>query len=141
MIERIRRNLRTSYKKAFEYKGGFLNPVEWRGREFNEAADLVADHVIASKSDVSTFNKEDLRGCWASGCGIQIYTDGGFCDGIGSIAVVVIQVRWDAEQVHRKILGVRGKYVATATSSFQMELAALEMATEAIEEVARGVCS
>ena len=47
-LDRIRTRLRFLYQSSFEYKAQFLDPIDWRPREFNTAADQVANNVIAN---------------------------------------------------------------------------------------------
>jgi hypothetical protein len=131
-IERIRRNIRSAFQSRFEYKGGFLEPVDWRARDFNTAADLVADHVIANRSGIDTLVLEKLRKCIDEDGAIQVYTDGGFGQGVGSAAMVVISVTWEGAERRRTIIGVKGIFMENAISFFQTEVAALEMATDVV---------
>ena len=48
-VDRIRTNIQRAFAGYFSHKAGYLDPVDWRPREFNCSADLVADCAIASK--------------------------------------------------------------------------------------------
>ena len=117
-IRRIRRNLRSIFAKGFHYKAGYLDPVDWRAREFNGAADLVADYVIQQRSNIDAIDLGDLLDCFRNQCGLQFFCDGGYNGEIGAAAMVVVITKWGDAGWSREILGYRGLYLQKAVSSF-----------------------
>ena len=61
-FDRIRPPLLALYRDTFEYKAKFLDPVDWRPREYNKAADHVANCILEAKCDVQTFTDDGLTG-------------------------------------------------------------------------------
>ena len=129
-LERIRRSLRFAYSSCFAYKGHFLDPVDWRAREFNTAADLVADVVMANREAIDTIEVDRVQHLMNKQGALQIFTDGGYKDGVGSAAMLLIHISWDGGELQRQIIGVRGLFLQPAHSSFHAEISALEMAAD-----------
>ena len=77
----------------FEYKAEFFDPVDWRPREFNKAADHVANCAIQDEQNVGTLDVTALRDILGCVRAVQVYTDGGFTDGRGAAAMVIVCVR------------------------------------------------
>ena len=75
-LDRIRCRLMLLFKHHFEYKGTFLEPVDWRPREHNKAADHVANCAMESRLDVDTLRLEELQDCLKNCFALQIFTDG-----------------------------------------------------------------
>ena len=98
--------------RTFDYKSGFLQAVDWRPREFNSAADLVADHVLDKKTDVQNLDVLDHDDIASSYAALQIFSDGGF-DGkrFGSMAFVIIGYKMLAGRWQRRMLGYCGVLV------------------------------
>ena len=111
----------------FNHKGGFLDRVDWRAREFNGAADLVADQVMDSQRSIDTLPRDKLHECLNSGSAIQIYADGGFSQGCGSAALVLISVTGGGVEMQRNIIGFKGVFFESVFRPSR-EVAALEMA-------------
>ena len=60
-LGRIRNGLRVLFDSAFDYKAGFMDPVDWRSREFNVAADHVANCCcLAQRCDISLVDQKDI---------------------------------------------------------------------------------
>ena len=125
---------------TFDYKAGFLQPVDWRPREFNKAADLVADHVLDKRSNISTVNMEDLARHIKEFAALQIFCDGGY-NGIASdsMAFVIVGYQKLGNSWQRRILGCRGLLVEGVLSAFQCEIGALDVAVETAIELAKGL--
>ena len=118
------------FSKAFQYKNGFMNPFEWRAREFNAAADLACNVILDSRAPVHTIDTPTLVAALRSGSNIQFYSDGGYRCGRGACAfVIVLSTRvdgfWSAE-----LAGLSGIYLEDGVSSFHAEILAAEMATD-----------
>jgi hypothetical protein len=139
VVNRIRTNLRFAFTSGFVHKAGCLDPVDWRPREFNTAADLVADHIIGNRCDVDTLSLDELREHIRLQLPLQFFTDGGFTGSCGASAVVVVGMFWVAGHMQRRILGCRGTFLETASSSFEAEALALELATSITSECAREI--
>ena len=137
IVSRIRQHIRSLMTKSFDYKAGFLQPVDWRPREFNKAADLIADHVLDKRSDVSALDIKDLINRLGDIAAIQIFSDGGF-DGhyYGSMAFVIVGYQILGSEWRRHILGYRGILVKGAVSAFQFEIGALDLAVDAALSIA-----
>jgi len=127
-LDRIRAGLRQLFHAQFEYKATFLDPVDWRPREFNTAADHVANCVLAGQADVNALQDEDVCRCAQTATAIQVFSDGGYVHGLGAAAIVIVAVREEGGQFHHEIVGARGVLVKPARSAFQMEVMALDMA-------------
>lgn len=132
IVRRVRQRIVGLLKRTFDYKAGILQPVDWRPREFNSAADLVADHVLANKYDVQKITVQDIGGSLREYEALQFFCDGGF-DGsrYGSMAFVLVGFKKIDSCWKRCILGYQGVLVEGARSAFQCELGALDLATEA----------
>ena len=122
---------------VFEYKCTFLDPVDWRPREFNTAADPVANCVFAAAQNISTLGENELIDNLQGVVGIQVYSDGGYVEGIGAAAFVILLIRDTGEQLAPILFGARGIMMANAQSAFHAEVAALDAATEILEQIAR----
>ena len=98
-LSRIQTRLRELYSRRFEYKAGFLDPVDWRPREFNSAADHAANCVIVSGTDIDTTDQQIVRACLDKGIAMQIFYDGEFVSASGrsSAAFVVVGV-WETNE-------------------------------------------
>ena len=117
----------------FAYKAGFLQPVDWWPREFNQAADLVADHVLDKKCDVNNFNSQHIGRSVNQYFALQFFCDGGYSGSEGSMAVVLVGWRSAGGDLVREILGYEGICVIDSLSSFGCEIGALDMATRMAE--------
>ena len=67
--------------------------MDWRSREFNKAADHVANCVIADGADVDTLRNVNSSELLEKAVALQIFSDGGFANGIGATAFVLVCVR------------------------------------------------
>ena len=74
----IRTRISHLFGGYFEYKGQFLEPVDWRPREHNTAADHLANYSLRHGADVGQLDLEVVRACFEISKGLQIFTDGGF---------------------------------------------------------------
>ena len=45
-LDRIRTRLLHMFRDCYEYKASFLDPVDWKPREFNRAADHIANCIL-----------------------------------------------------------------------------------------------
>ena len=134
IITRVRQRLVALYD-VFAYKCKTLNPVEWRPREFNQAADLLADHVLrtgAATADIElNLIQDDLKSTQA----LQIFSDGGFHNGNGAAAVVLVGHFYDGAEWSRRILGHKGVHMQGARSAFHAEISALDDAVEIVTKL------
>ena len=91
---------------------------------------------MAKREAINTLDDDRVRGLLCMGGSFQIFTDGGFHAGVGSAAMVLVFILWDGNDWQREIVGARGILLQPAESSFHSEVAALEMATEFMLEMA-----
>ena len=70
----------------------------------------------------------------ADGSCMQFFSDGGFREGAGAAAFVVVKVNSTAA-VERALAGRKGVLIAQSFSAFQTELLAADMAAEFAERV------
>ena len=68
--------------------------MDWRPCELNAAADHAANCVLSKPSDSDTLGHLDLPWC-ANTVELQIYSDGGFADGIEAAATVLLRIDRD----------------------------------------------
>ena len=146
-LDRIRGRLLQLFRDTFEYKACFLDPVDWRPREFNTAADHVANCVLADKADIDTLGNQACQSISSEVVGLQIFCDGGWASGCRAAAFVVtcVQPLKDCENQNRAhdqlcdlervkvrtdILGARGLFIIDCKSAFHAETTALDIATE-----------
>ena len=137
VVQRIRSRIRKLMSHFFSYKAGFLQLVDWRPREFNEAADLIADRVLNERRHVRNLDLHHIGNRLRDFVALQIYSDGGYANGRGSMAFVIIGWYFEAGGMHRTILGYDGMYVTDSKSSFCNEIGALDLATSAAEFLAK----
>ena len=129
-LDRIRLHIHQLYGRHVEYKARFLDPIDWRPRECNAAADHVANCVLSHGTDFDTLEVDGLVAGLTDGIGIQVFSDGGFADGVGAAAVVVSLVFAEEDSLRTRILGARGHLVRDAKSAFHTEVVALDLAIE-----------
>ena len=100
------------------------------------AADHVANCVLAHETSFDTLDVERLRTAVSNSLGIQIFTDGGFVNGTGAIAIVFTVVEAKGHSFKNTQAGVRGRLVRNAKSAFEMEVLALDWALEFLASLA-----
>ena len=133
-LDRIRQRLYLLYHRHFDYKGGFLDPIDWRPREYNTAADHVANCVLAHRIDYDTLRMEDLQASIPHCIGLQVFTDGGYVNGLGAAAAVFNVVSASNGMFHSSLMGVCGQYMSSAQSAFHAEVTALDLALDALSK-------
>ena len=143
-FDRIRNRLFCLYRERFEYKSGFLDPVDWRPREFNTAADHAANCALASNEDIDTLRTTLRQSICSRTVAIQVFCDGGYVSGRGAAAFVATRVKTadgasgiehnrrslDRKFFEVELIGARAILIEGARSSFHSEATALDMATE-----------
>ena len=110
-----------------------MDPVDWRAREFNTAADHVCNCILAGDEVVDTLGKniaqlDDI-------IRLQIYPDGGFAKQQGAAGFVAVGITMGTSGFLHTMLGARGCCVHQVRSSFHAEVAALDMAVKWLHEV------
>ena len=124
-VHNIRRALWNIFRRGFQYKGGYLNPVDWRAREWNTGADFLVKHAMMTRSSGSTLSLDILAQHIHQATALQFFSDGGFTEGLGGAYGVQLL----AHAGHgRIVVGYLYKFSAQATSAFEMELKGLEAA-------------
>ena len=113
-----------------------MDPVDWRPRECNKAADHVANCALAHDTDIETLKDVDLAGLQQS-IGLQVFSDGGFADGVGVAAFVILRIDSAGEGLRSSTVGARGCVIRNARSAFHAEVAGLDLATEFILRLAK----
>jgi hypothetical protein len=134
-FNRIRDRIRRLFQEHFEYKGTFLDPIDWRPREHNAAADHVANCVMHDNCDIDTLQMSDFSEDAADTVGYQVFTDGGFAGGSGAIGVVFHRIRFNGIGFESIPMGALGRRLHSATSAFFTEVAALELALDTLTRV------
>ena len=54
-VRRIRKRIVQIFHDHCSYKAGFLEPVDWRAREWNAGADYLANHALRHKMVIYIF--------------------------------------------------------------------------------------
>ena len=127
-IERIRNKLRTLYE-SFSYKADIMDPIDWRSREYNKAAELIAGCVMADVRDIADWNMEGIITRLPAFSALQFFTDGSFYHQRGSAAIVLVANAWDDGRWYREILGYKGVLLEVCSSAFNAKASALDIAT------------
>ncbi|CAK0870153.1 unnamed protein product [Prorocentrum cordatum] len=135
-LDCLRLRLKTLYSSVFEYKAKYLDPIDWRTREHNQAADHIAHCVLAGRADVDTLSCKDVAGHLNGAVALQLFSDGGYVHGMGAAAFVVVGVFQCDAGFRSKIIGARGRYFPESHSAFHMEAEALGMATKFMIDLA-----
>ena len=100
--------------------------MDWRPREFNSAADHVANCTLKAAEDIDSIQLTNCRDAVA----LQVYCDGGYALGNGAAAFVITCVKKVGANFETVVLGARGCWIQTPRSAFQTEVAALDFAAE-----------
>ena len=126
------------FRTTFEYKAGFLDPIDWRPREFNTAADYAANCTPHSGGNVDSITDDDKIGdSLKDATAVQVFSDGGFNKGVGVAAFVVTAVRFDGKSFSSEQLGARGLLISGDCSALHAEVAALDASVEYLLRLAR----
>ena len=134
-IGKMRENLFLGYTRYFDYKCGFLSCFDWRPREFNKLSDRICNWVLDRKSDVLSLDLHRVASELSQGASLQIQSDGGFVDGAGAAAAVLVVYRYDGEKWQAEALGYKGVFVDNAASAFHAELLAADLAIQLALEI------
>ena len=139
-LDRIRSRVRDLFQGTFVYKAEFLEPVDWRAREFNSAADYVCNCVFAKAQSLNSLQDDEVIDYMRTAIGIQVFTDAGYTKGEGAAAFVVLGIRDTELGLQTDLLGGRGVQIHPSKSAFQAEVAALDMATAWTIGIAQRMC-
>ena len=131
-LHRIRERIAAIFRTC-DYKARFLEPVDWRAREWNCTADSLASLAIATKTDGGTLTAELLRETLQQYSAIQCFSDGGFVEGIGGATGVHV-VAWNG--ANRCSVGHAYSFHPEASSAFHMEVSALLAAVTLVHRAA-----
>lgn len=131
-VREIRLGLKSVFQRAFQWKAGFCNPVEWRPREFNSPPDTICHWVLDAGTDVSDLPRGAVLESIRKGQPLQIHCDGGFVDNVGAASFVVHTYDLTGQIVR---LGFMGQYLARARSDFHVEVTALANAINWVSEI------
>ena len=128
-VDRIRAGMKVIYGDTFDFKAGFLWPVDWRPREFNKPPDALCNTAMnESKSICLEPDWDELAQKISNGACLQVHCDGGYrnSEGIGGAAFVVHLVDPNTSILYR--IAYEAQFLHIITSSFQAECIALDMA-------------
>ena len=126
LVQHIQEGLGDLLTHYFVPKASFLNPVEWRPREFNTPPDTVCNWVLSRKADLLDLRRNDVTDKAMAGWSLQVHCDGGYRGGAGAAAFVVHSYSPAGGGVER--VGYYGAYLPSARSAFQAEIFALDNA-------------
>ena len=118
------------FQTTFEYRVGFLDPVDWRPREYDIAADHVANCILESQCDVDTLGNANISRHLMDAVALQVFCDGGFSGRVGAGAIIVTSVKQNGEAFESAMIGAKGKLILGAKSAFHAEVTALDIAIE-----------
>jgi len=128
IVIRIRRLLSSLYRIC-NYKASFMDPVEWRAREWNKGADHLASYCLSAREDGGILTADSFRHALVNSVALQFFTDGGFVRGAGgAVGVQLIAHYWEKGCLQRRMVGCKYMYKMDAVSAFELELLALETA-------------
>ena len=128
-VKRIRVNVWKIFGRRCDYKAGFVDPIDWRPREWNVGADHLVKYAIAERGCGGNLSPGTTKAKMADAIGLQFYSDGGFVPGVGgAFGVQLFGHYGDDQHQDRKMLGYVYQFREHAKSAFEMELAGLEWA-------------
>ena len=104
--------------------------------EYNQVADHIANCALAGKADVDTLSRADVTEHLNNAVALQVFSDGGYVNGAGAAAFVVVGIFPCDTGFRAEILGARGVWYSEAYSAFHMEVEALGMATRCVVDLA-----
>ena len=134
LICRIRRHIDSVYMDL-DYKAGFMDPVDWRAREWNTGADHLANYALATRESGGNLSQQTIQTALRNCVAIQFFTDGGYTREIGgAIGVQCIGYFQYQGEIERRLVGYRYAFIERPLSAFFTELAALETALELVRE-------
>ena len=140
---RIARALERFWKTGWQPRQAWANFIEWRPREFNNAADHLANYTLDEAKSWFECEEEVLREGLARGCNIELHSDGGLrrqnkeeqrcCQGSSAWIGHIVHLKdgtW-----HRKRFAMAGTYLEDASSAFVAEAIALEKMVDYVVSV------
>ena len=92
----------------------------------------MANYSLQNQRSINTFSRAKLFEALQGALGLQVFSDGGYAGGSGSIGVVFAVVRQSDHGLRVTPFAVLGEFIPEAKSAFQMETLALDAATEAL---------
>ena len=142
-VHRIRNRIREIFD-VVQYKGLFLEPVDWRPREYNTAADHIANYILDQGRDETSWEERVVLDNLDNIRGLQIFSDGGYAarggrNKVGAAAVVIVVIPREGGADNAYIAGWAGWFLAHARSAFEAEVIALDKAVELAIKVV-GAC-
>ena len=132
-VHSIRLGLRKVFSDLFRPKGGFLNPVEWRPREFNAPPDTVCNWVLAAGADMTDLDLNLGVDAVVANKSLQIHCDGGYAQSVGAAAFVVHV--FDPATGLMDRIGYVGIFMEQARSAFHAEITALDSAQKWVQQL------
>ena len=131
IVDRIRAGIGEVFAERFDFKAGFLWPVDWRPREFNKPPDFLSnaamDARVSSRMDCDW---PHVFAALSQGACLQIHCDGGLRQesNIGAAAYVAHLVQPGTDTLTRVSWEVI--FLESIASSFLAECIALEHAIQ-----------
>ena len=138
-VHRIRQGLLNIFETVFWPKGSYMNPVDWRPREFNGPPDTIYNWVLDQETDLNHLCHTSAINAIQNGRSIQIHSDGGFKSGRGAASFVVHACDPSTGMMSR--LGYSGHYMHAARSAFHAEILALLLAVDWMHSLKTYLCT
>ena len=114
----------------FEYKGTFLEPIDWRPREFNTAADHAVNVTLDSGASWESIDEALLDNALRSRSSLRLCVDGGLRrSGLAGAGFALFAYTGEGGDLYQ-LLGRQGLHLLDVGSAFEAEALALEWALE-----------
>ena len=136
VVRSIRTLVGQLFSSRFATKAGFLEPVDWRAREWNKGADFLAGHAISTRSCGGNLGSWSLRNMQGQAFALQFFSDGGYVPGVGGgfgVQLFAFRIMQDGH-LERSLLGYTFNFDANARSAFDMELQGLRAGLQILQK-------
>ena len=100
-------------------------------------ADCVCNWILACKTDLSDLDLHDVAARLQRGEHLQIHSDGGYRNGCGAAAAVVLTYALLDGLRTPSVVGYWGAYIGEAKSAFHTELIAADVAIRKALEIGK----
>ena len=126
---RMARAIATLYDCGWKSRCDSKDPVCWRSREWNVAADYLCNYTVGKHTSWSDVNEDALASMRGQEYNLQLHSDGGLRKDTGASAAWTLMVwEWLAEEKtwQRKMVARAGVCIAFKCNSFIAECIGLE---------------